>query len=490
MCMNRKLVLYFLLIPAITSAVLAESAEITGVVSNRSGMPVSHAVVTLMRQDLVDTTDSNGTFTITGEVSVLRRQELPGNEKISFHHGIVSLSLTAPAPVRIDMFDLRGKVIERILEHPRSAGEYRFSFKNRRLPASVVVIGISVGGHTTSFRYFPSRAAGHSAVSPAPSRSAGVKLAKVRSQVDSLRISAFGYLPGYLPVNSYREAVAIMLDTVPQVFGTFIVSLIPSESITTVGGKMYDGPTPSTTVWEESAREGGCRLFIPRVPFCPEPCGGSAACVEDDSCAPYPASVAVGTISVSGIGTLGGSAAFTMKHINKYYQPADQLAYPPFQEGDPVVFSIPGESAIGPFVLSSRGISPLIVLNDTITLEDGQPMNLLWTPPAIRGNSTIFVLVDISHHGGQKGKIECECEDNGSLTIPAVLIDKLKALGISGFPKIEVTRASSGFEMNAKAALHIESKVTKYLQIPGIISCMDDSECPDGQTCQFDFQCR
>jgi hypothetical protein len=99
-------------------------------------------------------------------------------------------------------------------------------------------------------------------------------------------------------------------------------------------------------------------------------------------------------------------------------------------------------------------------------------------------------VINLSYHGGTKGKIECDCEDNGSLVIPASLLDQLKALGISGFPKIEIARRSIGTNAAAHADIVIESKVIKMLKVPGLVSCNGDEECPSGQSCQGDLRCQ
>jgi hypothetical protein len=201
----------------------------------------------------------------------------------------------------------------------------------------------------------------------------------------------------------------------------------------------------------------------------------------------------VGKVTVTGVKLKSAAASFAMTQLFNNYQPgvADSLAYPPFAEGDAVTFSAAGDSALGAFKVTATGIGLLTVLNDTITMADGKPITLKWTAPAKAGASVVAVYVDISHHGGSKGKIECEGPDNGSLVIAANLVDQLKALGVSGYPKIEITRKSTGTNADVKVSLVVESLVSRDLEIPGLISCDGSTAvCPDGKTCQPDLQCK
>lgn len=266
-------------------------------------------------------------------------------------------------------------------------------------------------------------------------------------------------------------------------FGAFQVTLIADGAYTSVVGKMYDGPYPPNMFFEEIAASGSCRLYKRIFPFCDPACGGQGACVQGDSCQPYPSAVNIGTVTMSGLKTNDGKTSFSMNPINYIYQ-FTSLAFPPCNEGDPITLSAAGSSSVSEFTLNIKCISPLTLLNDTIKMIDGQPINLRWTPPTVTGISTIFVLIDISYHGGTKAKIECNVEDNGSLTIPAVLLDSLKTFGIAGYPKLEISRLATSTDTSAKAKIVIESKVNKILSIPGIINCGETVDCPEGQTCE------
>jgi hypothetical protein len=130
------------------------------------------------------------------------------------------------------------------------------------------------------------------------------------------------------------------------------------------------------------------------------------------------------------------------------------------------------------------------VLYDTLPLADGQDATLLWEPKGSAGSSTVFAQVDISHHGGLKGVIECEGADDGQLVIAGSLVTQLKALGMSGFPTIELTRFVSGGHPDLNIELRLESRVVRPVSIPGIVSCVEDADCPTAQTCQQDFKCQ
>jgi len=285
--------------------------------------------------------------------------------------------------------------------------------------------------------------------------------------------------------------------------GQFQISLVAPLAATasteaTVGhtavvGKVYDGPTPSLVVWEEAVREGACRLLTPRVPFCATPCGGAAACVENDRCQRYPTARAVGLVAVAGVRTSSGASAFTMDPVANAYQPpaALTLPFPAFDEGAPIRLQTSG-GAFAPFALESVGISPLVLADDTLVLRQGQPLALRWTPPGPAGSAMIHVKLDISHHGGTRGKLECDAADSGSLELPGTLVTQLLSLGVAGFPTIVVTRQALGSTTISagRVELLVFAEVERAVQVPGLTSCTDSNQCPEGQSCQADLSCK
>jgi hypothetical protein len=282
--------------------------------------------------------------------------------------------------------------------------------------------------------------------------------------------------------------------------GGFTVQLVAPNAetetpgFTSFAGKVYDGPEVEAIVWEPKREHDGCTLLTPRVPFCETPCG-SAVCVEDDTCQPYPSVVRVGTVTVRGLRDAAGAAEpITANEINGSYQlPGGlNLRYPAFDEGDTIRLEASGAD-VGAFTLEAKAIAPLELASaGALPLEPGKPFEVRWTPKGPLANSRIYLHLDISHHGGTKGKIECEVDDAGELIIPAELVDELLQLGVAGFPSVLVTRKSAVSTRTSvgNIELAVTSSVERPVQIPGLISCSDGGDCPKGTTCQPDLTCK
>lgn len=283
---------------------------------------------------------------------------------------------------------------------------------------------------------------------------------------------------------------AFQLELVPPVAAT-----APFEGVdgfTSLFGKVFDGPTPDTVVWDETAAAAGCRLLVPRIPFCDGGCEGGAACVQDDTCQAYPKARAVGTVHVTGVKTSTGATAFDMDPIGTVYQPTGgTLPFPAFEPGDPIEVSADGGDLCGPFSLAAAGVAPLSLSGMTVVLEEGSPLALTWSAPGLTPGATVHVKVDLSHHGGSKGLLLCELADTGTFTVPQELSDGLVALGYSGFPTIVVARRTVGSAVipAGRVDLVVSSGEELPVSLPGLTSCTDDSECPEGETCRVDLKC-
>jgi hypothetical protein len=289
-----------------------------------------------------------------------------------------------------------------------------------------------------------------------------------------------------------------------EVVGHFDVKLVAptpatatakaTEGSTTVSGKVYDGPLPDAVIWDQSAEAEGCRLLLPRVPFCDPACGSGAVCIDDGKCQDSPKPRGVGTLHVQGLQTKGGRSAFDIKPINGSYtnRASDALPFPAFDEGDTLSISADGGD-YSAFDLKLRGIAPLELAGEgSYALASDESLALMWTPPGSGSVAGIHVDLDISHHGGSKGRIECDFDDDGKHEIAASLISQLIDLGVAGYPTILVRRtaATTAPIEPGLVELEVSMSVERALEIPGLHSCTYDEGCPDGETCQPDLTCQ
>lgn len=205
----------------------AQTVALTGKVTNQSGQSVAGALVTLKSRSLTDTTNASGTYTLTADVSSVKNAvTVPGSGSISLIHGSVCLQLTNPELVRIDLFDMRGKLLGRVAEKKTPAGIHHFSLVNNPLARTIVVVRVAIGSETAHFCYMPHL--GSHVTSPLQTtKQSNLSLAKIQATVDTLQASAVGYATKKAPISSYTATVDIILES------TFTGTCTPSTPYNT-----------------------------------------------------------------------------------------------------------------------------------------------------------------------------------------------------------------------------------------------------------------
>jgi hypothetical protein len=223
------------LILLIVSVTYAKTVSLTGTVSNQKNNPIAGAIVNLTSQKLSDTTDSKGAYSlIASNAAVTSMPLFPSADRISINQGIIQLSLSKSAPVRIELYDMRGVLLEKTLDRETSAGNYRFDLMANPFACRMMAIRVSVAAYTSTFRYLPLTAGLRAVTGGAASSSFDRGLAKIQAGVDSLTVSASGFITKTVKITSYETTLNITLDSNTSSLGKFSFFITSLKALQTL----------------------------------------------------------------------------------------------------------------------------------------------------------------------------------------------------------------------------------------------------------------
>jgi hypothetical protein len=171
---------------------------------------------------------------------------------------------------------------------------------------------------------------------------------------------------------------------------------------------------------------GGCRMWSYEPGDC-GPCTG--LCDAEGECVPFPTSLSAGTLTVGGVE--GGDIEMEPTEYGYFLDsapPADLFA----ADSD-VTVTASGDADVAAFSLSASGVDPISIdlveggeegREDALRLEDGGDLTLSWEPA--RPGTRVRLEINSNNRGHGlpvDSMIECEGDDDGSLTVPRVMIE-------------------------------------------------------------------
>jgi hypothetical protein len=205
-----------------------------------------------------------------------------------------------------------------------------------------------------------------------------------------------------------------------------------------IGARLYDAPDPA--VHELVLDEGECRHYELAAPFCDPACAPGELCAVGDACAPVPAQLGGGRLTITG--AAGG----------------DPIGVDP-DDFDPGTYVGPGgltdlfdettevDAALagGDFpalALRGRGVSAIdtALTASGFDLTTGAAAELTWTagPDPDACVQVVLFGFNESHGAPLNTIIRCESADDGSLTIPQAMVD--------AFPTGDTPEVTEGYD--------------------------------------------
>ena len=205
----------FFLVILIGFAAEAQTVNLQGIVSNSTGQPIPNAIVALVRQAMKDTTGTDGSYSFSRTVAVQLSPIVPQTQDISMNRGLLLFTLNNASPIRVELFDVQGKLLKKVALDNAAAGAYCFNMAKSCQAANLFIIKAAIGKNEASFPYMSNASAKYSfASSSAKSSSIVGVLAPIAATVDTLKITANGFQTKTVAITSYsNQQQNISLDS-------------------------------------------------------------------------------------------------------------------------------------------------------------------------------------------------------------------------------------------------------------------------------------
>lgn len=273
-------------------------------------------------------------------------------------------------------------------------------------------------------------------------------------------------------------------------WGRFRVTL--NSKFSAVEGAVANGVVPAH-VPNQGTKSGDCTMYKPPNLSCDPPCAPDKRCDRSGQCLPAPRNQDFGKVQVRG---MKEAVDIAPKSPGFYYVNPETLSHP-IIGATQTVHLYAGKAPGQALSLHAHGVDQLQGLPDKVAIVAGKDLELSWDAPSDTSRSKMVLNLNVNNHGAAASWISCEVQDNGSFALPSALLEELMQAGMSGFPSLTLTRMSvdskeltlDGQEGQGCVELVVQSPVTIDVEVPGLVSCKDDSDCPEGQRCRDDLTC-
>jgi hypothetical protein len=188
-----------------------EEIRLSGTVTNAGGNPVSGAVVTLLGQGLSDTTDEQGNYTILSSVLGIEDPDVRPQLNLHLSGRSVSLKLAGQSRVRIEVFDLGGRLVRVLCNGILNKGSHRLPIGKPDLSNQVHLLRTRLGPRVFWNKIL---SAGHGeGIITGPLRPEQMWLGKKSgTSVDTLVATHVYYLEARVPVPGYTGVINVVLS--------------------------------------------------------------------------------------------------------------------------------------------------------------------------------------------------------------------------------------------------------------------------------------
>lgn len=204
---------------ALVSIGYGQSIKIQGKVTNANNQPIAGARLELTAGKQTVNAGNDGAYTFS-TVGVFQSHAGVTGPIMQLNNGILEFMVNEEAPVKVDLFDAQGNHVDHMNWNKAAIGSYQVDLTGKALTEKLHIVKVSVGKVTQSFTYMPLKvvALGMRQSIQAHTNSRG-SLAKAAAIIDTLKVSATGYISKSLPVTSYDTIMNVVLETASDRWG-------------------------------------------------------------------------------------------------------------------------------------------------------------------------------------------------------------------------------------------------------------------------------
>jgi alpha-tubulin suppressor-like RCC1 family protein len=262
---STSLLIFSALLPLVAAEL---TVNLTGTITdNATAKPIPNATVRLAVAKATAVTNAAGIYTISPIVTAVRDRNRTTGIALSpsVANGALLFEIAgATRPVTADLFDLHGRLVERLINKQCEPGRYRLTPTNR-IGNQVLCLRMRIGDRASVLRFAAGSGSSRAGLEQVAGEQSG-SMAKSLAVVDTLVVSADGYAPKRVVIENYTGTVNAAL-TAGIAKNIIILNMQSPDSV----GKaiaLITSPVIDTTS-DSLAWKASDQAFVGRITFPP-----------------------------------------------------------------------------------------------------------------------------------------------------------------------------------------------------------------------------
>ena len=210
----KLLKIWLLALFIFTLSINSHADKVTGRVIDEDANHVESVSVELVNKNLSTITDDTGYFEFE-IITPISNNFITGRvNNITLNNGTLSFTLLNEQTVSIELYNLKGRIVSKVLNKVLSKGEYLIPLFDNNLSRSIYIISMKVGNNSYTFKTSNITNNYLSAFQNIPSASKQVALRGQKDVIDTLIATKDGYYTLAFPIESYNDDYTLTLKKV------------------------------------------------------------------------------------------------------------------------------------------------------------------------------------------------------------------------------------------------------------------------------------